>query len=223
MCPGRRSIRRHRAPRGARGTADALQSQLGFRSLDGIRARRHHHRTEPESVAEEVLQHDGPARRDRVVQLGVERAQDTPGGQLGHQLVDRLVQLEDPLLHQRQGRRGDDGLGERGDPKDGVVGQRGVVGHRRVPDGPDVDVGAVGHEEDQSRHVAGSTSDASWSCTRSSPPRGSGSVEISLSDRGPLLVRVVRCRRRAKHNLIEQVRPSLDVERPPQFHARCSR
>ena len=50
----------------------------------------------------------GRARRDRVVQLGVESTQDAAGGQLGYQLVDRLVQAEDPLLHQRQSRCGND-------------------------------------------------------------------------------------------------------------------
>ena len=47
------------------------------------------------------------------------------------------------------------GLGERGDPEDGVAGQRGVVVQRRCADGVDVHVVAAGHEEDQTRDVAG--------------------------------------------------------------------
>ena len=60
----------------------------------------------------------------RVVELGVDGAQHLAMGELGHQIVDRLVEAQDALLDQRHRRRGGDRLAQRGDAEDGVSGQR---------------------------------------------------------------------------------------------------
>ena len=137
--------------RGPWRTSDALETQLGLGPLDGVAARRRHHRAEAEPEAEEVFEGDRPVGGDRVVELGVDRPQHTPVRQFGQKVVDRILEPEEALLDQRHRRDGGDRLCERGDPEDGVARERGVCGEGRRADGVDVHVLAPGQERDQSR------------------------------------------------------------------------
>ena len=87
----------HRWPRRA---PDALEAQLGLGPLDGVAVGRRHDRSEPEPVAEQVPDGDRSVGGHRVVELGVDGAQDPAMGELRQQVVDRLVQAQHSLLDQ---------------------------------------------------------------------------------------------------------------------------
>ena len=55
-------------------------------------------------------------------------------------IIDGFVQAQQAFFDQRHRRGGGDGLGERGDPKDGVAPQGRVVGEGRRADGVDVHI-----------------------------------------------------------------------------------
>ena len=77
---------------------------------------------EPEQERHDVADRDRSVRRDG---LAVDRPswldEHPPVGQFRQQLVDRLVEAQPALLDQEQRADGDDRLGHRGDPEDGVT------------------------------------------------------------------------------------------------------
>lgn len=77
-----------------------LWTQLGLRPLDGVAVGRRHDRSEPEPVAEQVLDRYGTVGGDRFVELRVDDAQHPAIGELGQQVVDGLVQAQSPVLDQ---------------------------------------------------------------------------------------------------------------------------
>ena len=70
--------------------AERHQPQLGLGHLDRVRAGRRHDDPEPQAEGQQVLDRDGPRRRDRVVERALQAAQDAPLGQLRQQLVDGI-------------------------------------------------------------------------------------------------------------------------------------
>ena len=134
--------------------ADAVELELGLRPLDRQRVRWGQDRAEPEPGAEEVLHRDRALRGHGVVELGVEGAQHAAVGELGEQVVDGLVQADDPLLDQRhRGDRGDR-LGERRDAEDGRPVERGRIVERRRADRLDAHVVAPCDEVGEPGHLA---------------------------------------------------------------------
>jgi len=78
--------------------------------------------------------------------------QHPPVGQLGEQVVDGVVEAEPALLDQEQRSHGDDGLGHRGDPEDGIATHRLRFAPGQDAAGAGGDVGAAGGEP---RHPSG--------------------------------------------------------------------
>ena len=176
---------------------DALEAHLGLGPLDRIAVGRRHDGSEPEPVAEQVLDRDGSVGGHRVVELGVDGAQHPAIGELGQQVVDGLVQVQHPFLDQGHRRDRGDRLGERRDAEDGRPIEGRPVGERRGADGVDVGVVAPGHERDETRHLAGRE------------VRGHDVVHVSQSCRrqpagghGQLPVLGAWCRRRIRPGLI---------------------
>jgi hypothetical protein len=83
-----------------------------------------HHLAEAHREREQVTYGDRALGRHGVVERRVEPGEHPPAGELGEQVVDRVVEPQHALLDQHQ--RGDRGdrLGHRGDPEDRVPGDR---------------------------------------------------------------------------------------------------
>src|SRR5216683_930986 len=115
--------------------------------------------------------------RDPVVELGVDGPQDTAVGQFRDELVDGLLEAQEALFDQRHCGRGGDGLGERGDPEDGVARE----GVSSTKDG--VPMGSMCTLSSQATRVTspGRRPAATWaaieSCRRAKPCLGSWLVE----------------------------------------------
>ena len=81
-------------------------------------------------------------------------AQHLAVGELGNQIVDRLVEAQDALLDERHRRGGGDRLAQRGDAEDGVSAKRPRLGERGASDDIDLDVIAACDEGDEPGHLA---------------------------------------------------------------------
>ena len=90
-----------------------------------------------------------------VVELGIDRAQHPAVGELRHELIDRRVEVQGPVLDEGHCGDGGDRFGERCDPEDRVARERPGVGERGRADRVDVDIVAAGHQGDEPGHVTG--------------------------------------------------------------------
>jgi len=82
-------------------------------------------------------------KREENAETGVDSPQDAAVSQFRHELVGRLLEAKEPFFDQRHRGHGGDGLGERGDPEDGVARQGGVIDEGRRADGVDVHIVAT--------------------------------------------------------------------------------
>jgi hypothetical protein len=78
----------------------------------------HHAGTHPEG--QQVFDRDRPDGGNGLVQRTVDPGQNTAVGHLRQQTVDRVLEVQDAVLDQKHGERGQYRLGERGDPEDRV-------------------------------------------------------------------------------------------------------
>ena len=118
--------------------------------LDRIRAGRREHGAEAHAEREEIFERDRPPCRNRVVERGVDRAQHLPVRELGHELVDRVVEAERAVVHERQCGHRRDRLRERRDAEDRVAPEGRSVGERGRADHLDVDVVTARDQGDKS-------------------------------------------------------------------------
>ncbi len=127
--------------------------ERGFRALDRIAVGRREDGTEAEAEREQIRHGDRAPGGNRVVEVRVDRAQHAAARELGHEVVDRVVEAQRAVLHEGQrGHRGD-GLRERRHTEDRVARERLVAGHRRRAEHLDVHVVALRDERDQPRHL----------------------------------------------------------------------
>jgi hypothetical protein len=93
-------------------------------------------------------------RRDGLLQRAVDAGQHPLAGQLGQQLVDRLLEVDDVVLDQDHRGGGEHRLGHRGDPEDRVAAHRHATVESRRADRLDPDVVAARDERDDPRELA---------------------------------------------------------------------
>ena len=98
------------------------QPELAHRVEQRLRPRRREVHAEPEPERQHVVHRDRPLGRDGVAvdrPRGVD--EHPPVGQLGQQLVDRIVEAQPALLDEEQRADRHDRLGHRGDAEDAVA------------------------------------------------------------------------------------------------------
>ena len=108
-----------------------------------------------EGEVQQLARRDGPRGRVGGLERPVHPPQHAPLRKLGQQLIYRLVECDQPLANETQGRSGDDRLRRRRDPKERVA-RDGAPADRERSECLDVNLLAAGDEGDQSRHAFGS-------------------------------------------------------------------
>ena len=163
-----------------------MQVLLG--ALDGIRARWHHHGSEPKPEGQQVFDRDRTGRRHRVAELGIDAREDPNVAQLGQQLLDRVLQLHGSLVDEDHGGHRRHRFGERRDPEDVVAPQRFGVSERLRADDLHVHVVGVDHQCDEpghrlAFHVRGQhIVQPSHAVLRQSPIRHAAQCAIAIAD-----------------------------------------
>ena len=109
---------------------------------------------EAEMERQHVLDRDRPLGRDRVIEAGLQGAQDPRCGEFGQPSLHRIVEGHGPVLDEQHRRHAGDRLGDRRDAEDGVTPDGFGITEGLVPDRRDVYVATPGHESNQPGQVA---------------------------------------------------------------------